>query len=106
MGLLIKSTENKKIKTKGYDGSINELESVYARIEFAARPNGKSIECAFPYIYHSKNAYDAGASAMPTDIPTSTSGEISGNLEQSLTTAHDVVKKFLEGHGYEVEFVL
>ena len=103
MGLIIKSTETKKIQSQGYDGQITELESVYARLEFACRPNGTTIETAFPYIFLSKAAFKLGASVIPTDVPTSASGEV---LEQSMLTAHEVASAMLVSAGYEVEIDL
>lgn len=44
MGLLVKSTADKKIKISGTDF---ELEQVYARIRFVAQPNGRELEIAF-----------------------------------------------------------
>lgn len=99
MGLIIKSTENKKIQTVGFDGNVTEVESVYARLEAALRPDGKSIEVAFPYVFHSKEAYKLNAPIMQTNVPTAASGEA---LEQSLLTAHEVAKIALEKEGFEV----
>lgn len=100
MGLIIKSTESKKIETKGFDGNVTELESVYARVEAALRPDGKTIEVAFPYVFLSKEAYKLNAPIMQTNVPTSASGEA---LEQSLLTCHEVAKVALEQYGFEVE---
>lgn len=99
MGLIIKSTKTKKIQSQGYDGQISELESVYARLEFACRPNGTTIESAFPYIFLSKAAFKLNAPTIPTDIPTSATGEV---LEQSMLTAHEVAKEMLIKQGFDV----
>lgn len=99
MGLIINSTETKKIQSQGYDGKISELESVYARLEFACRPDGKKIEVAFPYIFLTKEAFELNAPTIPTDIPTSASGEV---LEQSMLTAHEVARDMLIKEGYDV----
>jgi hypothetical protein len=99
MGLIIKSTAKKKIQSQGYDGQITELESVYARLEFACRPNGTTVESAFPYIFLSKEAFKLNAPTIPTDVPTSASGEV---LEQSMLTAHEVASAMLVKEGYEV----
>ena len=100
MGLIIKSTEEKKINYQDLSGKVQELESVYARIEWAARPNGTTIEGAFPYIYVSKEAMKLGASMIQTDIPTSVSGEVAIQDNQAV---HDLAKVELEKLGYEVE---
>jgi hypothetical protein len=99
MGLIIQSTEEKKIQSQGHDGLISELESVYARLEFACRPNGTTVEVAFPYIFLSKEAFKLSAPTIPTDVPTSATGEV---LEQSMLTAHEVAKEMLVKEGYAV----
>jgi hypothetical protein len=99
MGLIIKATENKKINYQDLSGKVQELESVYARIEWAARPNGTTIEGAFPYMFVSKEAMKLGASMIQTDIPTSVSGEVAKQDNQS---AHDLAKAELEKEGYNV----
>ena len=103
MGLEIKSTEQKTIKYRDLSGKVQELSSVYARVEWAARENGKSVEAAFPYIYMSKEAYELGASIIQTDIPTSTSGEV---VIQDNPTVHELCKVELEKLGYDVEIIL
>jgi len=99
MGLIINSTEEKKINYKDLSGNIQELESVYARIEWASRPNGTTVECAFPYIYLSKQAMNLGASIIATDIPTSVNGEVATQDNQAV---HQLCKTTLESQGYEV----
>ena len=103
MGLIINSTEDKKINYKDLSGNIQELESVYARIEWASRPNGTTVECAFPYIYLSKEAMKLGASIIATDIPTSVSGEVA---IQDNPSVHQLCKAELEKLGYEVDIDL
>jgi len=103
MGLIINSTEDKKINYKDLSGNIQELESVYARIEWASRPNGTTVECAFPYIYLSKQAMNFGASIIATDIPTSVSGEVA---TQDNPSVHQLCKDTLESQGYEVDIDL
>jgi hypothetical protein len=100
MGLIIKATKEKKINYQDLSGKVQELESVYARIEWAARPNGTTIEGAFPYIYMTKEAMKLGASMIQTDIPTSVSGEVA---IQDNPSVHDLAKVELEKLGYEVE---
>jgi hypothetical protein len=99
MGLIIKATKEKKIQYQDLSGKVQELESVYARIEWAARPNGTTIEGAFPYMFVSKEAMKLGASMIQTDIPTSVSGEVKTQDNQS---AHDLAKTELEKEGYNV----
>jgi hypothetical protein len=99
MGLIIKATEEKKINYQDLSGKVQELESVYARIEWAARPNGTTVEGAFPYMFVSKEAMKLGASMIQTDIPTSVSGDVEIQDNQS---AHDLAKAELEKEGYNV----
>jgi hypothetical protein len=47
----------------------------------------------------SKAAFKLNAPTIPTDIPTSASGEV---LEQSMLTAHEVASAMLVKEGYEV----
>jgi hypothetical protein len=100
MGLIITATESKKIEAKGFDGAITELESVYARLEFVSRPDGKSIETAFPYTFLTKEAYKLQAPIVQTNIPQAAAGEV---LEQSLFNAHKIAADYLTAQGFEVE---
>jgi hypothetical protein len=99
MGLIIKATEEKKIQYQDLSGKLQELESVYARIEWAARPNGTTIEGAFPYMFVSKEAMKLGASMIQTDIPTSVSGEVTKQDNQAV---HELAKTELDKEGYNV----
>jgi hypothetical protein len=99
MGLIIKATEEKSIKIVGTEII---LESVYGRIEFAGRANGKTLEIAIA-TYASKEAYIAGASSMSTDVQQgSFTVEIEPTEVQSLETAHKYAKLAYEQMGYEV----
>lgn len=100
MGLIIKSTKEKTIQYMDLSGKVQELESVYARIEWASRPNGTTVECAFPYIYLSKEAMKLGASIIQTDILTSVNGEV---LIQDNPAVHNLCKAELEKLGYDVD---
>ena len=103
MGLIIKATEEKAIQYKDLSGKVQELTSVYARVEWAARENGTKVEAAFPYIFVSKEAFKLGASMIQTDIPTSANGEVAIQDNQ---TVHELCKVELEKLGYEVEIDL
>ena len=103
MGLIINATEEKAIQYKDLSGNVQDLPSVYARLEWAARIDGKTVEAAFPYIFVSKEAYTLGASMIQTDIPTSTSGEV---IVQDNPTVHELCKVELEKVGYIVQIDL
>jgi hypothetical protein len=97
MALIITPTQEKKIHVQGTD---IELQSVYNRLEFGCRPNGKSMEIAF-YTYADKAAYEAG-SYLPTDLPIgNTTRDIDLETQtQSVETAHELAKEWFEEQGY------
>jgi hypothetical protein len=98
MSITIKSTQEKPIKIAGTELAI---ESVYGRLEFAARANGLTLEISIA-TYVSKDTYEAGM-LLYTDI---SSGNILATLEegeiQSLETAEKYAKLGYEQLGYEV----
>ena len=99
MGLIIKATEEKSIKIVGTEIT---LESVYGRIEFAGRANGKTLEIAIA-TYASKEAFEASASTMSTDVHQgSFTVEIQPTESQSIDTAHEYGKLAYKQMGYEV----
>jgi hypothetical protein len=103
MGLIINSTEEKKITIQGTE---IELPNVYARLEFAGRADGYKLEIAVA-TYASKQAYESKASQLSTNVPQGTlnvdlkEGEI-----QSVETAHAYAKAAFEQEGYSVEIDL
>lgn len=103
MGLIINSTEEKKITIQGTE---IELPNVYARLEFAGRADGYKLEIAVA-TYASKTAYISKASQLSTNVPQGTlnvdlkEGEI-----QSVETAHAYAKAAFEQEGYNVEIDL
>lgn len=103
MGLIIKSTEEKTIQYRDLSGKVQELPSVYSRVEWAARENGTKVEAAFPYIFVSKEAFKLGASMIQTDIQTNVNGEVS--IQDNLMV-HELCKSELEKLGYKVEIDL
>lgn len=98
MSLTIKSTAEKSIKIAGTEFT---LESVYGRLEFAARANGLTLEISTA-TYVSKETYQQGM-LLYTDIQ---AGNIVATLEegemQSLETAEKYAKLGYEQLGYEV----
>lgn len=99
MALIITPTQNKKIYVQG---TTIELVSVYNRIEFGCRPNGKTIELAF-YTYADKTSYETG-SYLPTDLPTTNLTldiDIATQI-QSVESAHALAKTWYEEQGYNV----
>ena len=101
MSLTIQSTEEKSIKIAGTEFT---LESVYGRLEFAARANGLTLEISTA-TYVSKETYQQGM-LLYTDIQ---AGNIVATLEegeiQSLETAHKYAKMAYEQLGYEVVII-
>jgi hypothetical protein len=100
MGLLIKSTENQKITITGTE---IEVPSVYGRIEFAGRADGKTLEVAVS-TYASKEAFTSGASVLSTNVQQgSFNAELREGELQSIDTAHEYGKQAFEQLGYTVE---
>jgi hypothetical protein len=99
MGLIINSTEEVKIFIQGTE---IEVPSIYARLEFAGRYDGKKLDIGIS-TYASKEAYAGGANILSTTAPLGNiSVEILENEMQSLETAHEYAKKAYEEQGYEV----
>ena len=98
MGLFVTPTEEKKIFIKG---TPIELSSVYLRVEFASRADGKTMEIA-NYTYFDKAAYEEGT-VLPTDLP---AGSLNIQLEagqmQDPFSAMGYMKLALEQQGYTV----
>lgn len=99
MALIITPTVEKKIHVQGTE---IELPSVYNRIEFGCRPNGKTMEISF-YTYADKASYEAG-NYLPTDLPI---GNLTNDIDpltqvQSVESAHALAKTWYEARGYEV----
>ena len=102
MGLLVSATADKKILIKGTE---IELPSVYARLEYGARPNGVTLEIA-AYTYESKESYENDASVLLTDVPMlNTTVELQEGEEQNLQSAELYSKAEYEALGYEVEIL-
>lgn len=84
-------------------GTEIEVPSVYGRIEFAGRADGKTLEVAVS-TYASKEAFKSGASVLSTSVQQgSFSVEILASESQSIDTAHQYAKQVFEQMGYEVE---
>ena len=99
MGLIVKSTKEKKIFVKG---TPIELESVYLRVEFASRVDGKTMEIA-NYSYYDKQGFD-DKTIVPTNLPEgSLTVEIAKDMEQTSETALAYMAEALKQQGYDVE---
>jgi len=84
-------------------GTEIEVPSVYGRIEFAGRADGKTLEVAVA-TYASKLAFESGASALSTNVQQGTfNAEILPTELQSIDTAHEYGKQAFEQLGYTVE---
>jgi hypothetical protein len=103
MGLIIKSTEEKKVTIQGTD---IELLEVYGRLEFAGRADGVTIEVAVS-TYASKQAFKESASVLSTSVQQgSFTTEIKDGESQSVETAHTYAKQAFEQLGFDVEIDL
>lgn len=102
MGLLIKSTEEKKIVIQGTE---IELPNIYARLEFVGRACGKKLEIAF-YTFASKNAFKQNCSPLSTSVAQGClTVELLETEVQDLPTADLYAKKGFEKLGFEVEII-
>jgi hypothetical protein len=99
MGLIIISTETKKILITG---TQIELPNLYGRVEFAARSDGKTLEIALS-TFASLEAFENNASIITTNVPM---GNLTVKIEptqsQDLTTSLLYMKAVLEQDGYAV----
>jgi|LakMenE01Jun11ns_1017448.scaffolds.fasta_scaffold9643328_2 hypothetical protein len=103
MGLIINKTEEKTITIQG---TTIEMDSVYGRIEFAGRADGKTLEVSIA-TYASKEAYESGAAVLSTDVPMGNINvEIKPTEVQGLETAHEYAQIAYEQQGYLVEIIL
>jgi hypothetical protein len=103
MGLIIKSTEGKKITIQG---TAIEVPEVYGRLIFVGHTDGVTIEIGISN-YGSKEAFKGGASVLPCDVPNGSFSEpIKEGEYQSIQTAHEIAKAKFEGFGYSVEIDL
>jgi hypothetical protein len=99
MGLIIESTENKKILITGTD---IELQTLYGRVEFAARADGKTLEIALS-TFASLEAFEAKASVITTNVPMGNlSVELAVGQAQDLNNSLMYMKAALEQEGYSV----
>jgi hypothetical protein len=99
MGLIINATEENSITIVGTEIA---LESVYGRIEFAGRADGKTLEVAVA-TYASKEAFTSGASVLSTNVQQgSFNAELREGELQSIDTAHEYGKQAFEQLGYTV----
>lgn len=100
MGLIITSTEEKKITITGTE---IEVPSVYGRVEFAGRADGKTLEIAVA-TYASKSAFQSKASVLSTNVQQgSFTVELKNGELQSIETSLEYVKQAYEQVGYKVE---
>ena len=99
MALILTPTEEKKIHITG---TTIELPSLYLRLEFVCRANGKTVEI-FSASYQDKAAYllqnsisvDVPLNSIISDIDTLTQ-------IQSVEIIHNIVQAHFENRGYTV----
>ena len=83
-------------------GTEIEVPTVYGRIEFAGRADGKTLEVAVS-TYASKEAFESKASVLSTNVQQgSFTVEIQATELQSINIAHEYGKQAFEQMGYEV----
>lgn len=103
MALIIKPKGQNIIEIPGAD---IQLESLYVRIDFGGRADGKTIEFA-PSSFKSKEKFVEGKSIV-TNIPMQGMAvNIDTSIEvQSVETAHKYAKLYFEQLGYDVTIEL
>jgi hypothetical protein len=100
MGLIINKTEEKTITIQG---TTIEMDSVYGRIEFAGRADGKTLEIAVT-TYASYQAFTSGAAAFSTDVQMgSFTVELQPTEVQSIDTALQYASSAYTQQGYVVQ---
>jgi len=100
MGLIIKTTKEKKIVITG---TYIELPTIYGRVEFAGRSDGKTLEISLS-TYASLEAFENNASVITTSVPMgNVKIELAAGQSQDLDTSLNYMKAVLEQEGYEVE---
>lgn len=99
MGLVINSTENKKIHIAG---TQYELSNVYARIEFAGRLDGITLEVG-SIIYASKQAYEENKPIFTDVVNDPFAVELLPNETQNVNTALNYAKQYFNNLGYNTE---
>ena len=99
MGILINKTEEKAILIQGTE---IEVPSVYGRIDFVGRGDGKTLECVVT-TYASKEAYKGGSNPLSTDVPTGgfKVEELAIDEEQSTSTAIKYALQVYNEQGYD-----
>lgn len=99
MGLIINSTENKKIFIAG---TQYELSNVYARLEFAGRLDGKTLEIG-SIIYASKQAYNENKPIFTDVVNDPFAVELLVGEMQDVNTALNYAKQYFNNLGYNTE---
>lgn len=101
MAILIKSNEEKSITILGTE---LKLESIYGRLEFAGRADGKTLEIAVT-TYASSATFETNQPIF-TDVQQGTfTVEIEPTETQGLDTANKYSKLAFEQMGYTVEII-
>lgn len=107
MGLIIKSTETKKI---GIQGLSYQPSSVYARLRFICHFDGLSVETDLSFYETKENFKSTPENQIPVLIEKDNSLQVINKIDfkvdllegQSVDTMHNHAKIALESLGYEV----
>jgi hypothetical protein len=101
MAILIKSNEEKSITISGTE---LKLESVYGRLEFAARADGKTLEILV-VTYASSSTFESNQPIFTDVQQGSFSVEIEPSETQGLDTANKYAQLAFAQMGYTVEII-
>jgi len=97
MGLIVKSTQDKKILISG---TTIEIPEIYCRVEFAGRMDGITLEVAASF-YASKQTFELHQ-LIYTDIALSTfSVQLQPSEQQTVDTALYYTQQVLTQMGYD-----
>ena len=102
MAILIKSNKEKSIIISGTE---LKLESIYARLEFAARADGKTLEIAV-VTYASRTTFESNQPIFTDVQQGSFTVEILPTEFQDITSANKYASLAFEQMGYTTEILL
>ena len=98
MGIIIKPSEEKKIRISGTDMELNEI---YGRVDFFGRQDGRTVEIATTTYVNKQNFIDK--KPIFTDIPQNNFIlELQEGQEQNIQTILHYTKLGYEQLGYNV----
>lgn len=102
MALVIKPKNDKTIQVPGVDLT---LDSLYLRLEFAGRADGKTLEVAI-VSYMNKGKFEVGEACVTNVQTQGFKVELQQGEIQSLETAHKYGEEVYKSLGYDVTVLM